>query len=870
MKIFLPKSTIFTVLFLLFVFSNNLLAQCSITSTTNTSSLVCGSSPITACNGVLYIGDGVTNMTLTINSNFNLSCLGSINFVINNKATIMFGNGANDRLTLAEGSSITVNSGGNISGGNNCTASDRIYIGTNLVSTCDGNAGTDVKFDDIISLGGTGKVTSNSPVCSGNTIQLSATPPPTGTFTYSWSGPNSFTSIIQNPTILASSNGGLYKVIMTRVSDAISITAETTVIVNANSINTPPTFTTIQPNCSTNTGQITITSPTGTGIKYSIDGLTYTNTSGVFTSLVPGTYSVTAKNSSGCISPSVSVTIAQPTKTWNGSWIPTGSPTFDDFVIINSNYSGNIEACSLTINNGATLTIPDGNFVTIKNDLTVNLGGILDIANKGSLVMINDSGVVTNNGTIKVNKTTTAYEKFDYTYWSSPFQSISIPAIFSGWRTDYAFDFHPENFIDSNADGFDDDQNDWANISSMSNPGKGFIVRMPDAGPFTGTSVVFTGNALNNGVVSPSILLTTDSDNANDWNLVGNPYPSAISADSFITQNSASISGTLYFWTHKQDISISNPGPGMYNYTQDDYAMYNLSGGVGTGTGNIEGGVAQVDTKPLGYIASGQGFFVEANVAGNLKFNNSMRSGATITNANTQFYKVATSKEKSTVKNRLWLNMENTDGMFSQQLVGYFAAATNAYDSGYDGLVSDAGNYISFYSFINEDIYKIQGRAAFNKEDQVRLGYFSSVSGTFNINIDSKEGVFNTDETPVYLEDKLLHIIHDLKKGAYSFSTQIGSFDDRFVLRYTNKENEISDKSENEITVYKDKNELVIDSKLQNISRVTVFDLYGKKLFDKELSNSKELHISNGILKNQVLVLNIKLANGQLVSKKVI
>ncbi|RKS99570.1 T9SS sorting signal type C domain-containing protein [Flavobacterium sp. 123] len=607
--------------------------------------------------------------------------------------------------------------------------------------------------------------------------------------------------------------------------------------------------------------------PIATGSTYT-SSITATTTFYVEASYASPTSYITPRTS-------VVVTIS-PTlsPTWSGSAWSNGIPAINKAVLINGDYnaatSGNFEACSLTINNGATLTIPDTKFVTIQNDLTVNSGGILDIANQGSLVMINDSGVVTNNGTIKVNKTTTAYEKFDYTYWSSPFQSISIPAIFSGWRTDYAFDFHPENFIDSNADGFDDDQNDWANISSMSNPGKGFIVRMPDAGPFTGTSVVFTGNALNNGVVSPSILLTTDSDNANDWNLVGNPYPSAISADSFITQNSASISGTLYFWTHKQDISISNPGPGMYNYTQDDYAMYNLSGGVGTGTGNIEGGVAQVDTKPLGYIASGQGFFVEANVAGNLKFNNSMRSGATITNANTQFYKVATSKEKSTVKNRLWLNMENTDGMFSQQLVGYFAAATNAYDSGYDGLVSDAGNYISFYSFINEDIYKIQGRAAFNKEDQVRLGYFSSVSGTFNINIDSKEGVFNTDETPVYLEDKLLHIIHDLKKGAYSFSTQMGSFDDRFVLRYTNKENEISDKSENEITVYKDKNELVIDSKLQNISRVTVFDLYGKKLFDKELSNSKELHISNGILKNQVLVLNIKLANGQLVSKKVI
>jgi len=49
-------------------------------------------------------------------------------------------------------------------------------------------------------------------------------------------------------------------------------------------------------------------------MTYSIDGNTYTNTTGVFTSVAPGTYIVTAKNSEGCISStSVPVTIyAQP------------------------------------------------------------------------------------------------------------------------------------------------------------------------------------------------------------------------------------------------------------------------------------------------------------------------------------------------------------------------------------------------------------------------------------------------------------------------------------------------------------------------------------------------------------------------------
>src|SRR4051812_49053685 len=53
-----------------------------------------------------------------------------------------------------------------------------------------------------------------------------------------------------------------------------------------------PTVTLTQPTCSTATGSITVTAPTpAAGITYSIDGVTYTNTTGVFSSVAPGTYS---------------------------------------------------------------------------------------------------------------------------------------------------------------------------------------------------------------------------------------------------------------------------------------------------------------------------------------------------------------------------------------------------------------------------------------------------------------------------------------------------------------------------------------------------------------------------------------------------
>ncbi len=65
-----------------------------------------------------------------------------------------------------------------------------------------------------------------------------------------------------------------------------------------------PVTVAVQSSCAIATGLITVTTPApGPGIFYSIDGLTYTNTTGLFSSLVPGTYSVTAKFLAGCISP---------------------------------------------------------------------------------------------------------------------------------------------------------------------------------------------------------------------------------------------------------------------------------------------------------------------------------------------------------------------------------------------------------------------------------------------------------------------------------------------------------------------------------------------------------------------------------------
>ncbi|GAB3915521.1 hypothetical protein GCM10028826_30750 [Mucilaginibacter boryungensis] len=108
------------------------------------------------------------------------------------------------------------------------------------------------------------KASSNSPLCSGSTLILNANN--IAGATYSWTGPNGFTSNVQNPTIsnVTAAAGGVYSVTAT-VNGCTSIAGTTTVIVNT--IPGAPTTTSNTPVCEGSTISLSVTS---------IPGLTYT------------------------------------------------------------------------------------------------------------------------------------------------------------------------------------------------------------------------------------------------------------------------------------------------------------------------------------------------------------------------------------------------------------------------------------------------------------------------------------------------------------------------------------------------------------------------------------------------------------------
>ncbi|MEN9885364.1 MAG: hypothetical protein RLZZ420_2581, partial [Bacteroidota bacterium] len=104
---------------------------------------------------------------------------------------------------------------------------------------------------------------------------------------------------------------GTYNVSVRGTSGCIS--GITTVVIDQNPlVPAAPVVAVTQPVCPSQTGSITVSSPVGAGYTYSLDGNTYVNQSGVFSSLAPGTYAVSVKHADGCVSAATAATISLP------------------------------------------------------------------------------------------------------------------------------------------------------------------------------------------------------------------------------------------------------------------------------------------------------------------------------------------------------------------------------------------------------------------------------------------------------------------------------------------------------------------------------------------------------------------------------
>ncbi len=525
---------------------------------------------------------------------------------------------------------------------------------------------------------------------------------------------------------------------------------------------------------------------------------------------------------------------------WNITPDATTTAIFwDDF-----SSTTNISACNVIIKPGKNVVFNPTHTLTVQNEIDVS-AGTLTFENNANLYQINDIANP-NSGNITYKRHSTTMNVYDFTYWSSPVANQNLNA------------FSPNTLFDkyyiwnANAGVYN-----WQILNSTTTtmqPATGYVVRsplIPGEAPtyFPG---IFSGTP-NNGLVTKAIQVSNGG--LNSLNLIGNPYPSTLSVDDFLNTNDAVIYKTIYLWTHNTTVSAS-----QLIYNNNDYATYDLTGLVGTNPTSNSG---LNNNTPTGFISAGQAFFVNGKSSNDVIFNNAMRR----TNSNVQFFRSNNNIEK----NRLWLEMSNIGGAFSQMLFGYVTGATNNKDDGYDSNLFDESTTISLYSILNNEKMTIKADALpFEENKTNQLGFISNIESDFEIKLAQFDGIF--DYQSIYLQDNFLHLTHDLRQSSYNFHTTVGTFNDRFLLRFTNNNLSSNQNSinQNGIQVFKQNNDILVQSSNEKIASISVFDLNGRLLLEKQNIDNDKYIINNWLIANQMILIKTTIQSGLTITKKIV
>jgi len=456
---------------------------------------------------------------------------------------------------------------------------------------------------------------------------------------------------------------------------------------------------------------------------------------------------------------------------------------------------------SSPINNGGTFALNgglfDGTDATINSFSPMQIGFNSGSPYNGVSAIIDGSGNVTTP--LKIN------ERWLYTY--SP-----NTAGYAGWDKIYQ--------------------------NSPIKPGEGFTMKGTGS---ANQNYVFKG-APNNGTYSFSI-------SSGQSTLLGNPYPSALDADKFITKN-LSIFDQIEFW-----VDGGSPSHYLADYL-GAYSIYNFTTGVSASVpSEIAGGGGAELIFPTQFIAVAQGFFVEADSPGTIVFENSQRAFQTENISDSNFYKRANTKseQKTNPENKsiIRIGYEDPEKFHRQLALGFVpnSSANLNYNRGYDAVMSGPRDDELFF-IIEKDFtkkYVIQGVNTFDENNEFDLGLIIKEAGEHTIMLDAVENF----KGKVYIKDVLANITHDLSSGNFKPMLPPGTYLDRFKIvfkeKYASVVNEdlvtaVNASAKNTTVYYHENESLIVRTKNDlKVNNITIYNILGqqiKQVIDSELSKN--------------------------------
>ncbi|WP_299671839.1 T9SS type A sorting domain-containing protein [uncultured Polaribacter sp.] len=359
--------------------------------------------------------------------------------------------------------------------------------------------------------------------------------------------------------------------------------------------------------------------------------------------------------------------------------------------------------------------------------------------------------------------------------------------------------------------------------------GKGYSIKLSTSG-----NITFSGTMPTAPVNIPI------AENIEKFNLVGNPYPSYLAANTnakttnnLLTVNSGNLSeSTLWFWDQENNT----------------YNQINLA-------------------SPAFYAAPGQAFFVSSTnaVSNTVNITEAMQSHQTTDT----FQKIATSRPEIKVIISNGKQTRDTD-------IYYIEGTNTGFDNGYDSSIfTGTGNSFEiFTSLVTNDEGKklgIQSLPDSDFENMIIPIRIIAKASAISITVNATN--LPSDYT-VYLEDKqegtFTKLSETNNKLDIFFNTNVNTTG-RFFLHTTNaKALNVNDASLNDVSVYKNIiNQLKI-SGLENQNAVlSVYTILGKVIFTTKFKGQTNDTIPLPIRTTGVYIIKIKTKNRTL-SKKII
>lgn len=503
------------------------------------------------------------------------------------------------------------------------------------------------------------------------------------------------------------------------------------------------------------------------------------------------------------------------------------------------------------VETGAILNVADGVLLETEDQVVVN--GTLDLLGEAQLIQ-NHTGTTANSGSgsfrIKQQGTTNLY---NYNYWSAPVNRDGF------WRIGYLEDATGTVIFTSALNpnpstspitlssrwlyGFNGPIGDyyaWGKFSTTTNivPGVGFTMKGSGAST-TEQEFVFRGIP-NDGDYTISVTENTEF-------LIGNPYPSTLDANQFITDNLSVIDGSLYFW----ESFATNNSHYLANY-EGGYATYNLMmplPAVADASGLTSGNGTSSKPAPTQYINMGQGFFTTILNSGSLVFNNAQRGFARESASETIYFKTSTKNKQAINEDnrpKIWFSFTEPKGYTKIIGLGYDEKTTNGYDRGYD-----AKSYDSFkndlYWVLNNERLVIQALPEIHIEDQLPLGIKVSDAGLYKFSISNMENV--PDDLNIYLVDNIQNNYYNLRDGDVQLFLNSGTKSNQFSMAFKNENSleTISFEHKNFFTSYNNNNKILAlhtEESLENVQSLKIFNLVGQEVLSIHAPQSYLINLS--------------------------